>query len=266
MLRTLFLSLSILLSAAVFPAGASATDYLLNVNFNGGTLPASLVASADGNATARVLNGSVQIDLDRYKDEIPHRTELVAKRLPTTAFDSGKLAHMGEEYWYGIRIFVPSTWKADNTYEVVTQWHGDDYGPPITLRMDCPGVSAGIHPPKVEIADRWLLVISNNVSNSNAFVLGYIAPSVGKWVDWVFRIRWSAADDGKITIWRNKRWVMEFAGPTMHTQTAGPYWKFGIYKSPWKQVPDLVPTQSHRTLLFDNVRIAQGASININTF
>jgi hypothetical protein len=127
--------------------------------------------------------------------------------------------------------------------------------------MDCLGVSAGIHPPKVEIADKWLLMVNGKAKN-----LGDIAPSVGKWVDWVFRIRWSASGSGRITVWRDKQWVTDISGATMKADTKGPYWKFGIYKSPWKQVPSLVPTQSQRTLFFDNVRIAQGASINISSF
>jgi Polysaccharide lyase len=261
MFRTLFSLLSILLSATALSVSANAADYLLNVTFADGTLPASLDASGDGNATARVLDGAVRIDLDRYKDAVPYRTELVPEQLPAPAFNGGKLPRVGQEYWYGIRIFVPSTWKADNTYEVVTQWHPVKGGPPITLRMDCPGVSAGLHPPLKEIADRWLLVV-----NDKAYNLGYIAPSVGKWIDWVFRIRWSPSDSGKLTVWRNKRWAMDAVGPTMKPDTYGPYWKFGIYKSAWKQVPSLVPTQSHRTLLFDNVRIGQGAGIDISTF
>jgi hypothetical protein len=254
MFRTLFLLLSIPLFAAVFSAGADAADYLLNVNFASTTVPTSFGAS--GNATARVVDGAVRIDLDRYKDKVPERTELVPKQLPATAFDSGKLARIGQEYWYGIRIFVPSTWKADNSYEVVTQWHGANQGAAVALRMDCPGVSAGLHA-KVEIADRWLLMV-----NGKAYNLGYIAPSVGQWVDWVFRIRWSSTTSGRITVWRNKLWAVDVTGATMKSDTNGPYWKFGIYKSPWKQVPSLVPTQSHRTLFFDNVRIAQGAAIS----
>jgi hypothetical protein len=254
MLRTLFPSLSTLLFAVVFSIGANAADYLLNVNFAGGTVPTSFDAS--GNTTARVINGSVRIDLDRYKDKTPERTELVPKQLPAKAFDSGKLARIGQEYWYGIRIFVPTTWVADNSYEIVTQWHGTNQGAAIALRMDCPGVSAGLHA-KTEIADRWLLMV-----NGKAFNLGYIAPSVGQWVDWVFRIRWSPSSSGRITVWRNKLWAADVVGATMKADTNGPYWKFGIYKSPWKQVPSLVPIQSHRTLLFDNVRIAQGAAIS----
>jgi hypothetical protein len=122
--------------------------------------------------------------------------------------------------------------------------------------MDSPGVSAGLHGSD-EIADRWLLMVNGKVYN-----IGDIAPSVGKWVDWVFRIRWSSSTGGRITVWRNKQQAVDATGPTMKADTSGPYWKFGIYKSPWSQVPSLEPIQSHRTLLFDNVRIAQGAAIS----
>jgi Polysaccharide lyase len=264
--------LSSLLFAAILAAGAganahagsigvalNAADYLLNVGFTDGTL-GLLSPSGDGNATASVLGGSVVIELDRYEDPIPYRTELVPKRLPAQAFDSGKFAHIGEEYWYGIRIFVPTTWVADNSYEVVTQWHGANSGPGVSLRMDNPGVSAGLHA-QTEIADHWLLMVTGK-----PFDLGLVASSAGKWVDWVFRIRWSPSTGGRITVWRNKLWVTDVRRPTMYADQYGPYWKFGIYKSPWKQVPTLVPIQSHRTLLFDNVRIGQGAGIAIHSF
>jgi Polysaccharide lyase len=249
-----FLQVSALLFGIVFSLDAYAADYLLNVNFANGTLPKVLDAS--GNATARVAEGAVRIDLDRYKDKIPERTELVPKNLPAQAFDNGKLARIGQEYWYGISVFVPSTWRADNSYEVVTQWHGNTQGAAIALCMDCLCVSAGLHG-RTEIADRWLLMVNGKPIN-----LGYIAPSVGKWVDWVFRIRWSPSSAGRVTVWRNKQQAVDISGPNMKPETQGPYWKFGIYKSPWKQVPSSVPIQSHRTLFFDNVHITQGVAIS----
>jgi hypothetical protein len=256
--RLIVLCLSIAAIAATLAVSANGADYLLNATFSDGKLPSSFDAS--GNDTARVSGGAVKIDLDRYKDEVPERTELVPKKLPVNAFDDGKLAHIGEEYWYGIRILVPKTWKADNSYEVVTQWHGVNQGPAIALRMDSPGVSAGLHSQN-EIADRWLLMI-----DKKAYDLAPVRSSVDQWTDWVFRIRWSPSADGHITLWCGKQRVADVAGPTMAPDTLGLYWKFGIYKSPWKQVPSLVPIQSHRTLFFDNVRIGQGGAIDIDNF
>ena len=255
MFRMLFLSLPIPLFTMLCSADAAAADYLLSVGFDDGKVPTTFDAS--GNDTARAIDRTVRIDLDRYKDGTPERTELVPKKLPASTFDDGKYARTGQEYWYGMRMLVPSTWKADNSYEIVTQWHGLNQGAAVALRMDCLGLSAGVHPPKKEIADKWMLMV-----NGKAYNLGDIAPSAGKWVDWVFRVRWSSFSDGRVTIWRDKQLVKDINGATMKADTSGPYWKFGIYKSPWNQVPSLVPMQSHRTLFFDNIRIAQGASIN----
>jgi hypothetical protein len=241
-------------------AALAAAHYFLYDHFAITTDLNFLDASSDGNYTARISNGAVRIDLDRYNDAFPYRTELVPKRLSPEGFDRGKLAHINEEYWYGLRIFVPTTWRVDNSYEVVTQWHGLNTGPPISLRMDNLGVSAGLHG-STQMADHWLLMVPGKHID-----LGLISPSVGQWVDWVFRIRWSPDSGGRITVWSNKRWVADVSGPTMYPDTFGPYWKFGIYKSPWRQVPSLIPLQSHRTLYFDNVRIAQGASIAIDSF
>lgn len=253
---------ALLFGALLVGAGsAGAVDYLL---WKGFTSPAdleTLAPSGDGNDTAQVVDSRVRIDLDRWKDVVPWRTELVPKQLPTTAFDQGKLARIGREYWYGIKVLVPSTWRADNSYEVVTQWHSyTGQGAHISLKMDSAAGGAGLHGPD-EIADRWILTVAGKRYN-----LGAVAGSVGFAQDWVFRIRWYPDSRGRITVWRDKRWLAGINGATMVADSLGPYWKFGIYKSPWKQVPTLTPFQSHRTLHFDSVRIASGSGIAIDNF
>jgi hypothetical protein len=248
-----------LLAALFFAAGASAAvNYILWVGFHE---PADLAAfgpSGDSNDTARVVDGRVRIDLDRWEDEVPWRTELVAKKLPAETFVSGKLARIGREYWYGIKILVPTSWRADNSYEVVTQWHGADGPGYVSLRMDSAAGGAGLHGAN-EIADRWILTVAGKRYN-----LGPVSASVGHVQDWVFRIRWAPDTRGRVTVWRDKRWLTGVNGANMADEASGPYWKFGIYKSPWKQKPKLKPLQSHRTLYFDSVRIASGSGIAID--
>lgn len=254
------------LCVAVLTQAAVATDYLFYQDLDGTAVRTQLAPSSDGNATARIESGSVRIDLDLLADAVPYRTELVPKQLPTAAFDDGKKALIGVEYWYGLTIEVPTTWVADNSYEVVTQWHGNGgdpgaaSGPPLALRMDSAAAGAGLHGSD-EVADRWLLMIAA-AKPLRKFDIGPVAADVGKRIDWVFRIRWAPDGSGYVKAWRNKRRVVSYFGPTMYREAQGPYWKFGIYKSPWKQVPDLVPIQAHRMLRFDNVRIGQDTGID----
>lgn len=255
-------SCSALLVALLVAAGAAgAVDYLFWIGFADPTDIEAFGPSGDGNDTARVVDSRVRIDLDRWKDKIPYRTELVPKPLPASAFDQDKLARIGQEYWYGIKILVPSTWRVDNSYEAVIQWHSNSgQGAFASLKMDSAAGGAGLHGPD-ELADRWILTVG-----SKRYDLGPVAGSVGNLQDWVFRIRWAPDSRGRLTVWRDKRWLAGINGATMSADSNGPYWKFGIYKSPWKQVPKLVPIQSHRTLYFDSVRIASGSGIAIDNF
>lgn len=237
-----------------------AATYLFYQGFDTAEVPKQFAPSSDGNATARVDSGGVRIDLDRYRDTVPYRTELVPKQLPAIAFDDGKKPRVGQEYWYGLSIEVPVDWVADNSYEVVTQWHGNSSGAVISLRMDSPSDGAGLHGSN-ERAERWLLMIPAGAPPVK-FDIGPVAADVGKTIDWVFCIRWSPDSSGHIKVWRNKRKVVDYMGPTMYREAQGPYWKFGIYKSPWKQVPELMPVQAHRALRFDNVRIGQSTWID----
>lgn len=262
MIQRMMPSCAALLCGLLLASGpAGAVDYLL---WKGFASPADLDAfgpSGDGNDTARVVDSRVRIDLDRWADDIPWRTELVPKKLPTSHFDQGKLARIGKEYWYGIKILVPSTFRLDNSYEAVTQWHSDTgKGAHISLKMDSAAGGAGLHGPG-EIADRWILTVAGKRYN-----LGAVAGSAGFVQDWVFRIRWYPDSRGRITVWRDKRWLAGINGATMAADSVGPYWKFGIYKSPWKQAPTLKPIQSHRTLHFDSLRIASGSGIAIDNF
>jgi hypothetical protein len=261
-MRLLILIVSVLgalpmLDAAV-TAATSDNSYLFNVGFDASSDLAAFKASADGNATATLDQKSVRIDLDKYTDLVPYRTELVPKPLPYPAFDNPDYAVIGQEYWYGIKLFVPSTWVPDNSFEVVTQWHGATTtgdGPPVALRMDLPGTATVYG--KNGRATNWRFELV-----ANTYDLGPIAPDVGKWIDWVYCIRWAPDSTGRLTIWRDKVQVLDIRGQTMYPDSKGPYWKFGIYKVPWKQRPTLIPLQSHRTMYFTGVRIAQQANIS----
>lgn len=258
-MRTAFVLAAAGLCIGVSAEAAPAASYLFYQSFDTPVVPKQLAPSPDGNATARVETGAVRIDLDRYRDAIPYRTELVPKQLPATVFDDGKKPRVGLEYWYGLSIEVPVDWVVDNSYEVVTQWHGNTTGAPVSLRMDSPSDGAGLHGSD-DRAERWLLMIDAGVPRVK-FDIGPVADDMGKKIDWVFRIRWSPDASGHLTVWRNKHKVVDYMGPTMFREAQGPYWKFGIYKSPWKQVPDLKPVQAHRALRFDSVRIGQNARI-----
>ena len=85
-----------------------------------------------------------------------------------------------------------------------------------------------------------------------------VLPDRGRWVDWVFHIRWSKGEDGLVEVWRDRERVHRSAGPNCYNDgdDQAPYFKFGLYKWPWKETEDEAPSVvSSRRLHFDEIRI-----------
>ena len=78
------------------------------------------------------------------------------------------------------------------------------------------------------------------------------------WHDFVFKIKWSYFEDGRIEVWYKKKSVLEYSyivdkhGPNMHNDKKRGYIKWGIYKPAWLNGS----TATYRRVVFhDNVII-----------
>ena len=86
-----------------------------------------------------------------------------------------------------------------------------------------------------------------------------VTEDLGKWTDWVFRVRWSHGKNGEIEVWKNGEKIVSDTGPNCGDVQLAPYFKFGIYKWPWNLPPEETPsTVTRRILVFDEIRIAAG--------
>lgn len=170
-----------------------------------------------------------------------------------------KAGAMGSEYWHAFSVYLPSDWEPDQVPTTLAQWHGV---PDVWL------AEAGRSPPLrlAALEGEWLLV---NVWDSKRVTAmrfvggeadGWTSSSLGelgtgRWTDWVFHIRWSAAEDGLLEVWKNGELAFERAGPNAYNDALGPYLKLGLYVPEW----GLAQTRStvrRRIAYFDAVRVA----------
>jgi hypothetical protein len=144
------------------------------------------------------------------------------------------------ERWYGISYYVDAPYPADPSCpEIWFQWHHNGDGPP-PLALWSYGTTFGIN---------------QRVSSTAKEVytkLGSI--TTGKWMDFVWHIKWSSGSDGLIEVWMNGTKLLTKLGANNWAGSAGKnYLKTGIYKWGWKNGYKSTVTQ--RILFVDEERV-----------
>jgi len=207
-------------------------------NFNDGDLTG---LSFQGNLTTGIINNTLQVILN-YTDPVPYRTEVRVNGND----------EINNVYWYGLKVYIPEEWENDSEPEIIMQWHGyPDFHLGETWRN--PMISLHVKD------DEYVLKVKGDSREvtvepyefKKAFNLGRI--DRGRWMDWIFRIDWNYLD-GKITIWKDQEKVKVIRGANCYNDEVGPYYKFGIYKFPWKNGPSNVDS---RELYYDDLRIGR---------
>ena len=199
-------------------------------------------------------NGQLKFTLDRLKDKVPFRSELVIKK-PRRIF------RFGQDHWIGVRIFLPDDWEVSQYIDILLQWHSV---PDTHLGESWKN---GLNPPLALFVngERWRLTSlwdANRItqkrkySGSNRYDLGPIAR--GQWTDWVIRVTWSyTPGKGILEVWRDGKQVVSQPGPNTFNDRKPPYLKLGIYKPAWNPKNKWAePTLASRTVYFSNLRIA----------
>tara|TARA_R110002096_G_scaffold55607_20_gene142532 strand:- start:84 stop:908 length:825 start_codon:yes stop_codon:yes gene_type:complete len=184
-------------------------------------------------------NHALKLQLDRHQDadKKRHRTDFWIKGMSRSFL-------MEEEYWYGFSTFWPDDWEPDTQAELFVQWIGwRNYGPSLAIY---------IYGEDYCIKKRWA---AGETSYKNLW-RGKITEDKGDWVDWVFHVRWSAGENGLVEVWKNGKKIITDAGRNCGPGQLADYFKFGIYKWPWREPPEKTPsTVTRRTLYIDEIRI-----------
>lgn len=139
-----------------------------------------------------------------------------------------------QERWYGVRIFVPADWvvSQEDGGDIVTQWHHILASERDRNARNFPPISVAIKTAKWVITNNYGEIAAPRREITEA--PGNLEP--GKWVAWVFHMRWSPGADGLTEAWKDGRKVMSRKGPNTYqtTKPHTPYWKIGIYHPEWK--------------------------------
>lgn len=189
----------------------------------------------------RYGNRSLRVTLDRLAEDDPkaYRTDFWIRGM-------GNAYQMDEEYWFGFSTFLPEDFEMDPLGELFVQWINPD------IRAS-PSLAIYIYQDTYQIRKRWG---ERNV-NTKTFWRGEVWGDLGQWTDWVVRVLWSDGPDGIVEVWKNGQLIASEVGP--NTDRAGdraPYFKFGIYKWPWRRSMEEAPSPvTQRVMYFDEIRI-----------
>ncbi len=148
---------------------------------------------------------------------------------------------MGREYWYGFRVLIPDSFPTQLNWFYFAQWHGwADEGE--ASRSPALGL-------KYVNDEFWVELIYSSTkiqsSNNGTVVRPYISSKYaerGKWHDFVVHVRWSYENDGRLEVWidGNQNQVVNYQGPIGYNDDRGPWFLFGIYRSPVENQGDTV--------------------------
>ena len=165
---------------------------------------------------------------------------------------------MNADFWYGFSLFVPDDWIRESWPEIIAQWH--DVADP-GERSRSPPLSLMIEGNTFRLEVRWdpVAIMTTNVVSPKGGVVTFWRGGLetGRWIDWVFHVRWSWQADGFIDAWMNGAQIVQRAGPDAYNDQSGPYFKMGLYKWLWNAGQYQVAKQ--RILYFDEFREADGA-------
>jgi hypothetical protein len=163
-----------------------------------------------------------------------------SKRTELTDWN-GRMTDPISERWYGLSMFLPTSYITDPCEEIVFQWHGVN-------ALDLNGNSMK-HPPIAMLTRNgcWELMVRGTKINLGAY-------EKNAWTDWVLHIKFSYLSDGQMQIWKNGKLVLTRTNqPNSYNDLVGNYFKIGIYKYGWK---DGYPTTTtSRSIFYDEIRI-----------
>ena len=173
----------------------------------------------------------------------------------------------GSERWYGLSIYIPSTWRVDTNsqdFQILEQWNAI---PDFELGEDwrSPPLSIWINKGQWSIWSYWdpapITRLTDGIpaAPGGRAVLWSGAFESGRWTDWVVHAKWSYESDGFLEIWKDGQLVVSHHGPNTYNDRRPLYFMAGIYKWMWA-TPGLNWSELTRVAYFDELRIAGPSS------
>ena len=145
------------------------------------------------------------------------------------------------ERWYGMSIFLPSSYVAEPVEEVLFQWHAINSVDLDSVSMNHAAIAMYTKNGRWELAMKYGGTFDMGVYDTNA------------WTDWVIHVKFSAGPDGIFEIWKNGTLMLQKNGRNNYNDLKGNFFKIGIYKYGWAQ--GYPSTATSRTLYYDEIKI-----------
>lgn len=173
--------------------------------------------------------------------------------------------------WYSFSIYFPEDLSAfDNRHCVVAQWHDQDssFSPIDPVYVNNPPLAVRIDGSKNTLSVKSKLTITEPTIELVEQQKLYKGPIPTGWVDFVFKIKWSATN-GTQEMWvreqgqSNYRKVISYEGPTWLNPTlqkgrnTGVYLKLGLYCP--KRGPEHALPHDPLVLFFDSISVGHSS-------
>lgn len=242
---------------------------LFNADISRNSSIAALGLIPSGNNSCRITKAGgrhcIEVPLNRNRDAVSYRTELVPYNLPEQYFTKRYCAKIGQTYWYKIQVYLPQNWPISNIPKTIMQWHGQpDFNlgenwrnPPLDLEIDSGSAGAGMNYFIWHRADSKRVTGSEGPYELSQHIqIGNIENDLGKWTNWLFHIKWSYKNDGFIVIYKNGREIFRRENEkNCYNDKNGPIWKFGVYIPTWKDPNVSTYGMNSYTDFFDSIMI-----------
>jgi hypothetical protein len=151
-------------------------------------------------------------------------------RVERDELDSGHFPLLGHEVWYGFSFLIPEDFPILDERLVMSSCKQTDVSRPLVAQRYRNG--------------RHSITIESQGDKNE-----YRLPSIplGKWMDMIFRVRYSPQKDGAVEVWMNGKRVTSYAGPLAEIDGKNAFYnKIGLYRDRLKQP---------MTIYFDNYTI-----------
>lgn len=163
---------------------------------------------------------------------------------------------LGAVTWCAWSFLVPTDYIDEPDppgHQIMGQWHDR---PPAGVEW----ADYELHPPLIAVKyverdGQIAFLITYGLEGINKKIVATQLIQKGQWIDLLFGIRWSTADDGYIEAWRDGQPITEFNGQdykaygrNMYNETP-PYLKIGLYRAPG--------FTSTNSVYFDEVRVGR---------
>ncbi len=245
--------IGLLISPVILTPSPAAAGLLFKGTFEGGLEPeweSELCCSHSAGTVSSPTRGGNRAVKFNYRrtdatQEGARRSELRLDPVP-----------QGSERWYAFSLYFPTNFQTTNGGFITTQWHhkldeGESgHAPPLYLATNGQ---------KLTLVNSFDTdrITPNREYQTDDWDLGALPK--GRWVDFVFHVRWSANSDGLLEVWKDGQKLLSKPGPVTFNDQVGPYMKIGMYASGIDDEPGAY-NFDQQTMYFDRIRIGDSNS------